>query len=221
MAKRPPGAASGASSPLAVPCAEEIDRTVAEINRLHHRTRFDAALAVGRYVLGRYFDGSRKRFKLHHRGHLSNRALAAHPQLAASPSYLNTAVRILDHVDVFPPEVLTTLSLSWHRAVLPIADVRERLVVVDRVLRTGGGYPDLLQRVRAHTAVKERPVGRPRASAQERLARRLEALAPSIRECLAADTPVHLPADLLADVRALLACAAEDGTRGARMQSGT
>ncbi len=221
MAKRPPGGASGTSSPPSAPCAEEIDRAVAEINRLHHRTRLDAALAVGRYLLGRYFDGSRKRFKLHHRGHVSYRVLANHPQLAASPSYLNTAVRILDHVDVFPPEVLTNLPLSWHRAVLPIADVRERLIVVEEVLRTGGGYPDLLQRVRTRTAAKERPVGRPRATAQESLTRRLEALAPSIRECLATGAAVHLPTDVLADLRALLACAVEDGARGVGTQSTT
>lgn len=138
-----------------------IEESVGIINGLYTCAGFDTACAIGAFLLRRFFGGDRTRFGEKRKPHQSYRALTKHPALAVSAAYLWTSVAILEHAEVFPPELLKRIPLTWHRALLALPTVAERQQLAEQVLDSGRGYAWLVDCVRRRLGKGAR-TGRPR-----------------------------------------------------------
>lgn len=194
---RPDADALAATADLAT-----VEEAIGFINGLHTRAAFETACAIGSFLLDRFFGGDRTRFGEKRRHHKSYRALARHPALAVSTTYLWTSVAILEHAEVFPPELLERVPLTWHRALLALPTVAERQQLVEQVLDSGRGYTWLVACV-GHRLGKGARTGRPRKASPGTLQ---SALATVRRDLDAAHLPLEglrsLPPDELAKLRA-------------------
>lgn len=104
------------------------------INAIWIRKGLETAIEIGRLLLDEFFPLGLRSFEEHHKRHLSYRALAKRPGLGPSATWLNAAIRIVGQMTELPPEIAWSLSLTHHRALLPIHDLETKTNLAKRAV---------------------------------------------------------------------------------------
>ncbi len=104
-----------------------VERAVAELERIHVQKGLETLVAIGRCLLAHFFDGDISAYRSKCRRHISFRKLSEHPRLPFSHSRLRLAMAVLEQLGQLPQDVGWSLSVSHHRALLPIQDVATKL----------------------------------------------------------------------------------------------
>lgn len=187
LAERGPEAAvAGASSPAEV---ERIDEAVRFINQRTAAAGIELAREVGAYVLETFFGGDFEAFSDPRRTKpLSFRRLQERQDLLLPASTLYTFVRVARQLAELPAETAERLTVSHHRALLPVKDPDEKAALARRALDEGWSKVELERTVRAR--LPRSPRGRKRLPACVKAAPRI---ARALEEALAEVTP---PEDL-------------------------
>jgi len=133
-AKKDKGELVPAETTHSLPGATKIDNSilddaVVELNRIYIAKGLEAARAMGEYVLETFFEGNPENFRKRSKKHLTFRELGDRGDLQPSYSTIHTSVSILDQLRLLPEDIGEALSVSHHRALLPVKDdkAKERL----------------------------------------------------------------------------------------------
>ena len=156
---------------------EHVEAAVAFINERTAESGVRLAREVGEYVLAAFFGGDFERFRDSRRNKsLSFRCLLARQDLLLPPTTIYTFVRVARQLVGLPAEAAACLSLSHHRALLPVQDEQEKAALATRAAAEGWSKLDLERRVRARES--QSPRGRKRlpvyVKATSRIARVLD-----------------------------------------------
>ena len=156
-----------------------VDTAVAEINRLHRVKKFEAAKAIGEYLLEKFFEGKYENFHSHGRKHASFRALAKREDLSISYVSLRNSVAFVEQLRLLPARVASALPYSHHKLLLPVSTVEEKKELAEKAVDKDLSKRELereVRKVRARTVTKRGPGRRPDPGFV-RAFRRLEGLA--------------------------------------------
>lgn len=116
-----------------LPEDEKIERAVAYINDSVLGAGLELARQISEYVLNEFFDGDYARFVDPSRTKpASFRKLCRHANLAIGGHRLYTYVRIGQQLKRLPEDVAERLSVTHHRALLPLKSDKERLELAVR-----------------------------------------------------------------------------------------
>ena len=151
-----------------------IERAVRHINGLHEASSLNLALAVGRYVLDLFFGGDIEQFRFRNpwkRTHL--RSLVRHPDLLLSRSTLHRYVCISGQYGLLDPQIAGALSVSAHRALLPLRDPDDLQEVAGQAVAERWTVVQISEAVRERLGPKGGG-GRPPRPAARQLVDRLE-----------------------------------------------
>lgn len=158
-----------------------VDNAVRFINSCSRLPGLEMALAVGDFVLDTFFAGDFDRFcRLARSKPVAFRALLAHEDLAVRPATIYCLVRIARQVDELPPDVARRMSISHHRALLPVGDRRLKRKLARMALRENWTR-DRLEAVVREQLPGER-VGRKPIPAPVKLARQIRSIARSLHQ---------------------------------------
>lgn len=119
----PPASPESAADavPASGPVAEDlVEAVVKELNAICKRATFDFAMAVGRLVVDRFYDGDLTRWRVRRAKGTSFRKLARHPDLPLSPSALYRSVAIYELIVKNRIDQLSHVSTSHVRLLLPL-----------------------------------------------------------------------------------------------------
>lgn len=136
-----PRAVAGAQPravPVPSPVVPALDVVVADLGALWTKGSLACALAVAALVIGKILGGDPKagaddRF----RRNPSYRALAEHPDLPFSPSYLASTVRVHAQVKALGESLGNELSMSHHEELLPVKDPAVRKALAKEAVAKG------------------------------------------------------------------------------------
>lgn len=137
-----------------------VDSAVLDLNLLRQHGALQTALAIGDYVIRRFFEGSIELFHAREAGHCSYRALAQDEDLDVSAAELWTAVNLVQQRELLGAKLTEALSLSHHRVLIGVRDVERKRALAELAVTDGLGR-DALERV-AHEGRHGRTGGRPR-----------------------------------------------------------
>jgi hypothetical protein len=128
----------------------DLDRAVEDLNRIYTHGGLKTAVAMGRYILERFFGGDVAEFRSHRGDSISFRALHRRGDLAMSLSTLNASVAVYLQVQQLPRELAWQLSVTRHKALLPLKDpvVKEQLAA--KAIREGMPSRELRREVWKH-----------------------------------------------------------------------
>ncbi len=99
-----------------------IDRTIAELEHIRIQHGLHKTVAIGRCLLRNFFAGDREAYRSKNRRHRSFRELAKRRDLPFSASTLRVSIAVTVQLEQIPDEIGWQLSVSHHRALLPITD---------------------------------------------------------------------------------------------------
>lgn len=156
-------AAAVAALPRDEPEAALLDEVVAQINHLYVIKGLELAVEVGEYLIDRIFDGDPEQFRDRGSKDASFRKLAARDDLKVSHAFLWSACAIVVQRDALPEDLRDALSVSHHRALLPLKDEASKVDLARRAVEEGLSKRELqaeVERVRAETGAVSR-AGRP------------------------------------------------------------
>ncbi len=102
--------------------ADRIGDAIRTINQITRSCVLDTALAIGRFALDEFFGGDPDAFRNRGRSDISFRALARHPDLRVSWTYLWYAVAITVQFEYVPEDIAYQLPLSHHKALVRLRD---------------------------------------------------------------------------------------------------
>ncbi len=140
---------------------DSVDRAVREINRIYATKTLETYLALGRFVLEVFYEGSFERFHSKERGGRSVNALAGREDLMVSPSTLWKAVAVLEQHGSLPGDVRDSLSASHHTALLGVKDEEKKVELARTAVGEGLTTRDLTDEVRRSVGPRRRGPGRP------------------------------------------------------------
>ena len=133
--------------------SEDVERVEAAVRFINTRTAqagIGLAREVGAYVLAAFFDDDFERFADTRRNKsLSFRRLLERQDLLLPPTTIYTFVRVARQLGELPAETAERLSLSHHRALLPLKDGEEKAALARQAVVEGWSKLDLERRVRA------------------------------------------------------------------------
>jgi hypothetical protein len=118
----------------------DLDRAVAELNRIYIGGSLRTVLAMGRYILDTFFNGDADAFLSHSPTSISLNELYRRNDLAMSRSTLGTSVGMLLQFEAMPRQLADRLNASQHRALLTVTDPQARktrrnaLIMIERTL---------------------------------------------------------------------------------------
>ena len=142
--------------------AERLDDFVLTVNRAVCRHGLAMAIDVGRLVLDCFFDGDPELFRSPRwKQRASFRTLVRHPGLEISASALHAYVAISIQLRELPGPLAAELSLTRHRYLLPIADLRVKAELARRSIDEEWSAERLRREVSDARPPGSRP-GRPR-----------------------------------------------------------
>jgi hypothetical protein len=159
---------------LAEPTVSVVARVVAELNALSKMATLEFALSTGELVLRRLYDGDVTRFRSRKvKDARALRRVAAHPDLAMSPSMLYGCVGIYEVCQRLGIRRWKHVSTSHIRLVLPLAYESQGLLLRDAEAQRWS-VKRLEQEVVALRQIPRRRGGRPRHSPIVREVRALD-----------------------------------------------
>ena len=151
---------------------EEPDRiaiAARHVQRMAERSGLEVGLAIGRYLLETFYDGDYSQF--HSRGGGPTlRALAAHPDLELSATYLYSSVAISEQVQSWPEALVHALSFSHHRELLSVRDPDARRRLAVQCWESSWSCSVLSEEIRRRFPAPPTRRGRPRTPAVARCA---------------------------------------------------
>lgn len=118
---------------------------VRELNRRFADGGLDAALDVGRWILGAWFEGNPALFRARSRSHAEFRATVNDPGLGMSYSFLWNAVAVTEQYGQLPRTIAAQLTLAHHRVLLPVRSPALKLELAERVIAEGLSKRDLIK----------------------------------------------------------------------------
>jgi hypothetical protein len=156
-----------------------VNIAVDTINRLHRVKKFEAAKAIGEYLLQTFFEGKYENFHSHGRKHASFRALAERDDLSMSYVSLRNAVAFVEQLRLLPAKVANALPYSHHKLLLPVSTVEEKKELAEKAIDNDLSKRQLEEEVRKTRAKagRKRGPGRRPDPGFVRAFRRLEGLA--------------------------------------------
>jgi hypothetical protein len=143
---------------------ELIERAVQELERIHVEAGLQQMVAIGRCLLGHFFQEDLSVYRARHRRHISYRRLAQRDDIPFSPSKLRVSVAILEQLEQLPRSIGWSLSTSHHRALLPVRDPGTKLELARQAVQDGMSHRQLERAVAARCprSSADNKVGRPR-----------------------------------------------------------
>lgn len=127
----------------------KLDEAVRCINEKTIRGGLDLARDVGRYILDAFFDGDYANFAdPSSRKETSFRALLERQDLLLGGATVYSFVRITHQLEHLPPELAGGLTLSQHRALLPLSDPEVKEILARRAVDEEWSVRDLTTEVR-------------------------------------------------------------------------
>jgi hypothetical protein len=151
------------------------------INSRRNLRGLDAVREVGSYVLTHFFADDFKRFSRRAKSKpVSFRLLLARQDLAIKPATIRALVRVHKQLDELPSELAEGLSLSHHRALLPLP-TSDLKVTLGQAAMAGCWTRDRLEQEVRKRLCSERS-GRKPVHAVVRLAPKLRRLASALAE---------------------------------------
>ncbi len=140
----------------------DIDRAVADLNRIYIVRGLETMIAIGRYVLDTLFDGDEEAFRSRRQGYTSFKKLYGHTALAMSYGMLGIAVNVMLQVEQLPRDIAYALGVDsprlGRRPLSPPAAALRQLEKYSRELarelRPGGSWEQLSAAERSDLAGK-------------------------------------------------------------------
>lgn len=114
-------------------------------------------------MIDRFFGGDIEAFDSGKSKSASFRALAKHPDLRFSATYLWTAVAVVGQLREFPENLGRRLPLSHHRLLLPIDDVAKKVALARRAVEAGLSKSELAIEIRQLCGYRAKRQPKPRA----------------------------------------------------------
>ncbi len=126
---------------------ELVDRAVAALKHIQQRSGLDVLVAIGRCLLQHFFDGDISAYHAKNRRHISFRTLSKHQDLPYSASRLRLSIAVVEQLGQLPQGLGLELSVSHHRALLPITDVATKIRLAQQAREQDWSYRMLEQAV--------------------------------------------------------------------------
>ena len=128
---------------------EKVDAAVRYINERTIQSGLDLAREVGDYVLETFFDGDFASFTNPSRSKSTSfRALLAREDLLLGHATIYGFVRVSHQLKTLPAEVVSRLTLTQHRALLPLPDPERKEAMARQALDEGWSAEELEAEVR-------------------------------------------------------------------------
>lgn len=140
---------------------DSVEWAVAEINRIYATKTLETYLALGRFVLEVFYEGSFESFHSKERGGQTVRALAGREDLMVSPSLLWKAVAVMEQHARLPGDVRDSLSATHHTALLAVKDEGTKVELARTAVGEGLSTRDLANEVRRTMGEDRSRPGRP------------------------------------------------------------
>lgn len=144
--------------------SSELRAVVAEVNRLQRLGNLRTARAIGDYLIRVFFENDASRIHDRRRHPLSFRALAKHPELEVSASYLFIAVAVSEQAGLLPKDVVEVLPFRSQRHLLAVKDPVAKAELAREAVMAGWSSRAMQDRVeeRLRKVPAHRRSGRPR-----------------------------------------------------------
>lgn len=140
---------------------KRVDAAVKFINERAIKAGLDLACEVGKYILDEFFDGSYENFTDTRRNKpTSFTALVEREDLVVPRTTLYNFVRVSHQIKDLPARVAEQLSVSHHRALLPLPDKKTKVRLAKKAAKEGWTKAELEQAAREY--VPRSPQGRKR-----------------------------------------------------------
>jgi len=114
-----------------------LDQAVGELNRIYIAKGLEAARAMGEYVLDTFFAGDPANFRTRSNKHITFRRLAERDDLQPSYSHVFSSVAVVEQLRLLPEDIGTALSVSHHKALLPIKDESSKERLAKKAIEDG------------------------------------------------------------------------------------
>lgn len=167
--------------------AEKLDEAVRFIHQTTILSGLDLARDVGRYVPDTFFDGDYASFANPSSGkEISFRALLERQDLLLGAATVYSFVRISHQLEYLPADLAARLTLSQHRALLPLPDPETRETLARRAVAEGWTVRHLMTEVRKRLP-RSRRGRKPLPAFAKAIAKVAKTAAPSLVEELTPD----------------------------------
>lgn len=163
-----------------------VEKAVRDLNAIYREKALETACLLGEYVISHFFGGDFQAIGKRGCESASFRALANHPDLRFSASYLWTAVAVVKQLHELPEELGRRLPLSHHRLLLPVKDAARKLELAQRAVNGNLSKRELECEIQNNCG--HRPKSRPKPSADPKLSRSLANLINASEEFVLAAT---------------------------------
>jgi len=120
-----------------------VEQAVVEVNRIYMVKGLEMYLGMGQFLLETFFDGDPTKFQDGASKHVSFRELAKRNDLIPSYSHLFNAVAVVAQLPQIPEDIREKLSVSHHKALLPLKDDRAKDRLARRAVDKGLSVPAL------------------------------------------------------------------------------
>lgn len=127
-----------------------VERTAREVRAIYIRKGLEAAVAVGRHVLDRFYGGDLGAWRSVGKQHVSVAALARREDLGMSRNTLWSCLRVLEQLEELPAEVGERLSLSHHQSLFALPDPAARRAWAERSVAATWSSKVLRKKVTAY-----------------------------------------------------------------------